>query len=282
MPKGAAKAPPARAKESTPAASGTRFKELFSEVLQASFATLSAMSRVQKRPWGSLIIAPDYPAVHDANMAWVERVPKSGIGQVFLELDNATRSQGISFRHIEFADPEAAHAVQGSLIDMGFEPRRYLAMVRLGISTCIRNPDLQVREVDTPEEWELFEAILSELYAESGDSEELSREVIERHRARLPKLRERVYMGLFAGEGAGVATLVPRARLAYVAEVGTRPKFRRRGVARTLVEEVSNLGQQMGIPYVGLMTSWDNEAARTLYTSLGYQAVGERCGFHKA
>ena len=27
---------------------------------------------------------------------------------------------------------------------------------------------------------------------------------------------------------------------------------------------------------------WENEAARTLYTSLGYQAVGERRGFHKA
>jgi len=261
---------------------GTRFDELFSEVLQASFATLSSVSRVQKRPWGALAIAPDYPAVHDANMAWVERVPKSGIGQVVLELDNATRSQGISFRHIEFADPEAAHAVQDSLVDMGFEPTRMVAMVRLGVSTCIRNPDLEVREVDTPEEWEVFDAIFSELHEESGYSDEVSREIIERHRARLAKLKERVYMGLFAGEGAGVATLVPGQRLAYVAEVGTRPKFRRRGVARTLVEEVSNLGQQLGIPYVGLTTAWDNDPARALYASLGYQAVGERRGFHKA
>ena len=265
-----------------PSPTGTTFEELFGHVLEASFATLSSMSRVQKRPWGAIFVAPDYPAVPEANMAWVERVPTSGIGQVVLELDNATRSQGISYRRIEFADPEAAQPVQDTLIDMGFAPRRFLAMVRLGVSTCIRNPDLEVREVDTPEEWEVFEAILSELAAEFGDPEEVSRETIERHRARLTKLHEKVYMGLFSGEGAGIATLVPRARLAYVAEVGTRPKFRRRGVARTLVEEVSNLGQQMGIPYVGLMTSWENEAARTLYTSLGYQAVGERRGFHKA
>ncbi|TLZ64853.1 MAG: hypothetical protein E6K16_03720, partial [Methanobacteriota archaeon] len=65
---------------------GTTFAELLLEVVQASFATLSAMSRVQKRPWGFLAVAPDYPAVHDANMAWVDRVPKSGIGQVILEL----------------------------------------------------------------------------------------------------------------------------------------------------------------------------------------------------
>jgi len=270
-PKGKPKRAPAPANVAPTPPAGTRFDELFSEVLQASFATLSSVSRVQKRPWGALAIAPDYPAVHDANMAWVERVPKSGIGQVVLELDNATRSQGISFRHIEFADP-----------DMGFEPTRMVAMVRLGVSTCIRNPDLEVREVDTPEEWEVFEAIFSELHEESGYSDEVSREIIERHRARLAKLKERVYMGLFAGEGAGVATLVPGQRLAYVAEVGTRPKFRRRGVARTLVEEVSNLGQQLGIPYVGLTTAWDNDPARALYASLGYQAVGERRGFHKA
>jgi len=281
--------PPPRKRRATPApqqeptaSPGTSFAELLSEVVQASFATLSAMSRVQKRPWGFLAIAPDYPAVHDANMAWVERVPKSGIGQVLLELDNATRSQGISFRHLEFSDPGAAHEVQDTLTDMGFAPSRMLAMVRLGVSTCIRNPDLEVREVDTPEEWEVFDAIFSELHRESGYSDEVSREIIERHRARLPKLKERVVMGLFSGEGAGVATLVPRTRVAYVAEVGTRPKFRRRGVGRTLVEEVSNLAQQLAIPYVGLTTAWDNEPARALYESLGYRPVGERRGFHKA
>lgn len=285
MPKGTRKAgarrtPPKKPEVAPPA--GTTFAELFSEVLQASFATLSSMSRVHKRPWGAILVAPDYPAVHDANMAWVERLPKSGIGQVILELDNATRSQGISFRHLEFADPDAAHRSQEALVDMGFSPSRMVAMVRLGATACIKNPDLEVREVDTPEEWDVFEAIFSELHAESGYSEEVSREIIERHRARLPKLRERVVMGLFGGEGAGVATLVPRPRLAYVAEVGTRPKFRRRGVARTLVEDVSNLAQQLGIPYVGLTTAWDNEPAHALYTSLGYAPVGERRGFHKA
>src|SRR3989442_5229654 len=107
---------------------------------------------------------------------------------------------------------------------MEFGPARMVVMVLLGVSACIRNPDLEVREVDTPEEWEVFEAIFSELHEESGYSDEVSREIIERHRARLAKLRVRMYMGLFAGEGAGVPTIVPRQRLAYVAEVGTRPK----------------------------------------------------------
>ena len=280
MPKRKGK-PPRPPEEAEAVPSGTRLEELFRLVREAAFRTLSSVSRVQKRPWGAIFVAPDFPAVHDANMAWVEALPKSGIGQVVLELDNATRSLGISFRHMEFADPKAAYEAQAQLVDMGFAATRAVAMVRLGINACIRNPDLEVREVDTPEEWDVFDAVMSELHRESGYAEEVSRELVDRYHARLAKLKERVYLGLFGGEGAGVATLVPGGKLAYLAEVGTRPKYRRRGVARTLVEEVSNLGQQMGLPYAGLITGWDNEAARALYTSLGYRPVGELRGFHR-
>src|SRR5213593_4439900 len=108
MPKGRAK--PRKPVETRPArAAGTTLQELFAHVREAAFRTLSSVSRVQKRPWGAIFVAPDFPAVHDANMAWVEALPKSGIGQVVLELDNATRSLGTSFRHMEFADPKAAY-----------------------------------------------------------------------------------------------------------------------------------------------------------------------------
>ncbi len=234
-----------------------------------------------RRPWGAIFVAADYPAIHDANLAWVDTVPKSGLPQVLLEHDEAMRAQGISFRRLVFSDSKIAFKAQKQLVDMGFAPTRDLAMVRLGTSTCIRNPDLEVREVDTREEDEVFDAILAELHAERGYSDEVSQALIERYHERFPPLKERVYMGLFGGEGAGVATLVPREKLAFLGEVGTRPKFRRRGVARTLVEEVSNLSQQLGFPYVGLVTAWDNEPARTLYGSLGYQPVGEIRGFLK-
>src|SRR3989442_2669714 len=216
MAKRKTKSSPPPHEEEAPA-SGTRLEELFGLVREAAFRTLSSVSRMQKRPWGAIFVAPDFPAVHDANMAWVDRVPKDGIGQVVLELDNATRSQGISFRHLEFADPQAAHEVQAPLVEMGFTPYRSVAMVRLGVSTCIRNPDLEVREVDTPEEWDVFDAVMSELHRESWYAEEVSRELVDRYHARLAKLKERVYLGLFGGEGAGVGSLVPGGKVAYLA-----------------------------------------------------------------
>jgi len=281
VPKGAEHRPPAAEDAPTPP-DGTTFAELLYEVLQASFATLSSVSRVRTRPWGAVLVAPDYPATHDANLAWVERVPKSGISQVLLELDSEMRSQGISFRRLEFADPHAAYDAQEGLVRLGFAPTRAVAMVRLGESACIRNPDLQIRAVDTSEERAVFDAVLADLHHESRYSKEVSRELVRRYHARMRKLNERVYLGLLGGEGAGVATLVPRAKLAYIAEVGTRPAFRRRGVARTLVEELSSVGLQMGIPYVGLSTGWENDAARAMYETLGYRPVGELRGFLKA
>src|SRR3989442_1911979 len=144
MTKKAGSPPPPTETDSTDV-EGTTFADLFAHVLEASFATLSSVSRVRVRPWGAIFVAPDYPAVHDANMAWVERVPKSGISQVLLELDGEMRSHGISFRRLEFPDPEAAYDAQEALIGLDFAPTRGLALVLFGGTPCFRNPDLVTR-----------------------------------------------------------------------------------------------------------------------------------------
>jgi len=259
-----------------------KLEALFGYVLEAEFAACSAAGRIDRYPWGAILLAPEYPLVHEANMAWVDCLPAGGISQVLLELDNVMRANGISYRDLEFEDPTAAAAVHTNLVNLGYQATRAVAMVRLGTAACIRNPDLEIREVDTAEERDVFDAVLGDLYAESQYGEDVSRELIARIRERTPKLRERLFLGLFGGVGAGIASLIPREKLALFDEVGTRPKFRRRGAARTLVDEVSNRAQAMGLPYVGLVTGWDNEPARALYTSLGYTAVGEIRGFHKA
>jgi GNAT superfamily N-acetyltransferase len=258
-----------------------KLETLFAYVLEAEFAVASAGSRVDRRPWGAILVAPEYPQVHDANMAWVEGLPPGGTSQVLLELDSTMRANGISYRHLEFANPEAAVAAHPTLVGLDYRPTRAAAMVRLGSVTCIRNPDLEVREVDTPAERDVFDAVLAELFAESKYSAELSRQLLERIRARSSTLKEVLYLGLFNDEGAGTATLIPREKLALIDEVGTRPKFRRRGVARTVVDDVADRAQAMGLPYVGLVTGWDNTVARTLYESLGYKPVGEIRGFQK-
>lgn len=254
---------------------------LFEYVLEAEFAVFSSVSDVERRPWGALLVAPDYPAVHDANLAWVDEVPGSGISQVLLELDGAMRAQGISFRRLEFSDPKAARGVQKELAGLGFRMGRALAHVRVQHRAPARNPDLEVREVDTSDEWAIVDTILGEIHAEEGLTPEVSQALVERYHDRAPVLGERAYLGLLGGEGAGLVTLVPREKLGLLERVGTRKPFRRQGVARTLVEEASNRSQAIGLPHCGVITTWDNKAAKALYASLGFRTVGEIRSFHK-
>jgi GNAT superfamily N-acetyltransferase len=263
------------------AATNVRLETVFGHVLEAEFALLSSVSEVVRRPWGAILVAPDYPAIHEANMAWVDAVPPGGISQVLLELDGAMRAQGISFRRLEFSDAKAAHRLQAGLVDLGYRADRTLAMVRLRPAPCIRNEDLEVREVDTPEEWAVFDALMEEMNGESGHAPEVSQAHIERHHERADALGERVYLGLLGGEGVGLATLIPRERLGLVAELGTRKRFRRQGIARTLLDEVSDRANALRLPYVGLISRWENDPARALYESLGFEPVGEIRGFHK-
>ena len=263
------------------AATAAKRETLFEYVLEAEFAVYSSVSDVEERPWGAILVAPDYPAVHDANLAWVDEVPAGGISGVLLELDEAMRAQGISFRRLEFSDPKAARAVQKDLAELGFHMGRALAHVRVQHRAPARNPDLEVREADTPEEWAVVDTILGEIHAEEGLTPEVSQALIERYHDRAPVLGERAYLGLLGGEGAGLVTLVPREKLGLLERVGTRKAFRRQGVAETLIEEAWSRSQALGLPHCGVITTWDNEPAKALYASLGFRTVGEIRSFHK-
>ena len=61
-----------------------------------------------------------------------------------------------------------------------------------------------------------------------------------------------------------------------VAHVASEPRFRHRGVARRLMAEAETLARRAGCERCALLVELDNEPARRLYTSLGYQAVGEQ------
>jgi ribosomal protein S18 acetylase RimI-like enzyme len=61
-----------------------------------------------------------------------------------------------------------------------------------------------------------------------------------------------------------------------VAHVATEPRFRQHGVARCLMAEAEALARRAGCKRCALLVELDNEPARRLYASLGYQAMGEQ------
>jgi GNAT superfamily N-acetyltransferase len=78
------------------------------------------------------------------------------------------------------------------------------------------------------------------------------------------------------GRIVGNVTLIPTTspRRYLVANVAIQTDYRRRGIARALMYAVQNEVKKRGGTEVHLQVEQDNEAAKALYASLGYKALG--------
>ncbi|HZC14562.1 MAG TPA: GNAT family N-acetyltransferase [Thermoleophilaceae bacterium] len=63
----------------------------------------------------------------------------------------------------------------------------------------------------------------------------------------------------------------PPPRALYVDSLATAPDFRRRGVARALLERITDEARERGCTHVALETELENSTARALYRSAGFR-----------
>lgn len=68
----------------------------------------------------------------------------------------------------------------------------------------------------------------------------------------------------------------------YITDVAVFPEFRRRGVARALLEELARRGRTMGLSFLTLEVRAANAPAIALYRGTGYREVGRRRDFYRA
>ena len=61
----------------------------------------------------------------------------------------------------------------------------------------------------------------------------------------------------------------------HIITVNVAPSYRRKGIARKLLEEIEDIFKQKGIGECHLEVREDNNAALKLYQSLGYQKIGK-------
>ena len=79
------------------------------------------------------------------------------------------------------------------------------------------------------------------------------------------------------GQPAGLAAAArlpkadARAGFLFVDELNVLPAYRRQGVARALLRHVIALADELGLAGVRLLVRPENEAARRLYRSLGFE-----------
>ena len=66
-----------------------------------------------------------------------------------------------------------------------------------------------------------------------------------------------------------------------ITNIATYAEFRRRGLARMLLEEIDSYSAEHGISFLSLEVRASNTAARTLYASCSWRDAGVRKNFYK-
>jgi ribosomal protein S18 acetylase RimI-like enzyme len=77
------------------------------------------------------------------------------------------------------------------------------------------------------------------------------------------------------GEWVGMAMLAQRGDRGWVSSVGVIPAWRRRGLARAMMERLLASARELGLVEVTLEVIDRNDPARDLYEALGFRAVRE-------
>lgn len=237
-------------------------------------------AEVRRTPYGAIVRTARFPLIYMANLAWVERLPREGIEPILEDLDAAFGGTAVAHRNVVFEDAQAAFENQEAFASRGFRPLADLVMARVGLPACITNSDLIVREVGTDASEDHYRRMRMRLFEGIGYPPEECRQLYEIAEERGAALGQKEFVGYYRDEPAGTIALWPRGRFGLIEDVATMPEFRGRGVARTMLFEISKRALSEGCEYTVLFTD-PFDSPQVMYKTLGYLPVGEIRSFLK-
>lgn len=246
-------------------------------------ALLELHDRVLHTSWGAVVTDPRYPKLHEANHATVlRRTPGLTVDQIRTELLPALDGAGASDEHIEFMDADDANPALRELMNSTGEQDAHVLMALEGGGLTFTGgassempARTQVHEVERPEEpfWELVRDVPNQY------GHRLPDEVLDQMRNRLRELfvpaGMRFFLGTVNGGEAGIVSVLTLERVAYVDNVVTWPKFRRRGVASATLSAAVRASLDDGAKLVFLLAE-EGGSPQRLYQRLGFR-VRRRC-----
>lgn len=112
---------------------------------------------------------------------------------------------------------------------------------------------------------------------------------IERHCFSTPWTSEQVrqsddrtvfFLAKIDGQAVGYGGMYTVLDEGYVTNIGVLPAFRRKGIGRKIVLSLIDYSLQNRLSFLSLEVRPSNDAAISLYRSLGFRAVGTRKNFY--
>lgn len=229
------------------------------------------VERVERLPWGELVITPSLPRVWDANFAIVEAWEGTA-GELEREMDRVQAEAGFSHRKIVIPEEELADRLWPAVSRQGWEfASRYLVMAQR------RDPDRPAdRGVDIvgagAEDWASGRKAMIELEGYGSDPEVVD-QLLELDRRLARAMDVRHLAAVVNGRVASYAALYLEGDVAQIEDVATLPAYRDRGLARAVVLEAVSEARRAGAELVFLVADED-DWPKDLYTRLGFDPIG--------
>ena len=254
-----------------------REAEIAEAIFRAEDELLAVGCRVSTAPFAKVLRDGTLPLIYDVNgLRDVRGRPSLD------ELRRACDAPGSTLgRHLRLVarDPATVRHLDALLLPMGFSRQVCVAMSLEGPTPAPPVPrDLELLLVD-PEDDALLQAVAAgqDLVRreEAWYGTEVSRQMDELA-LRQMRLGGAEFVAAVTPKGAVVGSLLMRCAggVGFIADVGTVPKERRRGIASALVAAAAAVCRDRGCEIVGLTARRDGNP-RKIYGALGFVAVGE-------
>ena len=226
------------------------------------------VERVDRFPWGELVVTPSLADVWDANFAIVARWPGSA-HELTAESERAQAEAGFAHRKTVILDEVLAARVWPEIAAQGHEfVSRYVVMAKRRPPDRAADPEVRILEVGATE-WVDGRRAMIELDGLGSVAEQL----LELDNRLAAAVETRHLAALVDGRVVSYAGLYLDGDVAQIEDVATLPAHRGRGLARAVVLHAAEEARRSGAELVFLVAD-ESDWPKELYARLGFEAVG--------
>jgi GNAT superfamily N-acetyltransferase len=245
------------------------------QILEVEMLPFCAGCHVQDRDFGPIVTHPAFSILYDANLVLLRRLPE-GMRLADLEAEVRPVFEEAGASHLRFIlqDPALAETLGPRFLEAGYRHNRYLLMEATRPAGREPVPDIRLHPVLGPTGHAVLDRIEAELMTEVPWNSPLIRAALRTRRREISDFLDlRWFWASMASTPAGSIGLLRAGPIASIQAVSTRPAFRKRAVATTMVLELLALARGLGHQTISLMTEAE-DWPKDLYGRLGFETVG--------